>query len=377
MAGADIWLKQERDGDRLVLRAGGEWRTATLSQVDADLRAAGSTKAVTALLDLSDVSRMDTAGAWAVYRTMRDLRAGGTKAEIAGGPPAVSRMLDRIAHTDHPTEVEQKEWNPFYRLARRVGVATYDALDEALALLSFLGAIVVSAGRSIAFPRQIRLIPLLSHIERTGLNALPIVGLLSFLIGVVLAYQGADQLRRAGAEIFTVDLLGIAILREMGVLLTAIIVAGRSGSAFAAQIGTMQVNQEIDAIRTLGLDPLDVLVLPRVFALLIALPLLTVYADLMGLAGGMIMSMITLDISLVQFVERFNQVMLPKTFWIGMVKAPVFGFVIALVGCREGMSVSGSAESVGKQTTKAVVVSIFLVILIDAVFSVLFSYLRI
>lgn len=373
--GADIWLKQQRDGDRLTLSAGGDWCVAALAEIDAQLRESVAVSAKTARIDLSAVGRIDTVGAWTLYRTARDLRERGVDANITGGSPIVEQMLDRIAHTDRPPVVEEKPWNPFYRLARRVGVSTYEAKDEALALLSFLGAVITACGRSIVAPARIRLIPLMSHIERVGMNALPIVGLLSFLIGIVLAYQGADQLRRAGAEIFTVDLLGVAILREMGVLLTAIIVAGRSGSAFAAQIGTMQVNQEIDAIRTLGMDPLDVLVLPRVFALLIAMPLLTVYADLMGIIGGMLMAMITLDITFVQFVERFNLVMLPKTFWIGMVKAPVFGFVIALVGCREGMSVGGSAESVGTQTTKAVVVSIFLVIVIDAVFSVLFSYL--
>lgn len=373
--GADIWLEQERDGERLMLRAGGDWRVRFLGDIDAGLRDAAALSTKSATIDLSAVVSIDTAGAWAIHRTVRDIRERGVEADVTGGSPIVEQMLHRIAQTDRPPTVADKEWSSIYRIVRRVGVSTYDAIDEATALLSFFGAVITAFGRSVVAPARIRLIPLLSHIERVGLNALPIVGLLSFLIGIVLAYQGADQLRRAGAEIFTVDLLGVAILREMGVLLTAIIVAGRSGSAFAAQIGTMQVNQEIDAIRTLGLDPLDVLVLPRVLALLIAMPLLTVYADLMGIIGGMIMAMNTLDITFVQFVERFNLVMMPKTFWIGMVKAPVFGFVIALVGCREGMSVGGSAESVGTQTTKAVVVSIFLVIVIDAFFSVLFSYL--
>jgi phospholipid/cholesterol/gamma-HCH transport system permease protein len=220
----------------------------------------------------------------------------------------------------------------------------------------------------------LRLISLASHIERVGLDALPIVGLLSFLIGIVLAYQGADQLRRFGAEIFTVDLLGVSILREMAVLLTSIVIAGRSGSAFTAEIGTMQVNEEVDALRTIGLDPIEVLVLPRILALVIALPLLTVFADLMGLIGGALMSFIVLDISLVQFAERFKTAIPMWSFWIGLIKAPVFGLAIGLVGCREGLGVGGSAESVGKQTTKSVVVSIFLVIIIDAIFSILFSY---
>jgi phospholipid/cholesterol/gamma-HCH transport system permease protein len=207
------------------------------------------------------------------------------------------------------------------------------------------------------------------------LNALPIVGLLTFLIGVVLAYQGADQLRNFGAEIFTVNLLGLAVLREMGIILTAIIVAGRSGSAFTAQIGTMQVNEEIAALRTLGLDPVELLVLPRVFALIVAMPLLTVYADFMGLLGGALIANWVLGITTVQFLDRLQAAVPVTAFWLGVVKAPVFGALIALVGCRQGLQVRGNAESVGLQTTKAVVISIFLVILVDALFSILFSYL--
>ena len=206
---------------------------------------------------------------------------------------------------------------------------------------------------------------------------MPIIGLLSFLIGVVVAYQGVDQLRRFGAEIFTVNLLGVSILREMGILITAIVVAGRSGSAFTAQIGAMQVNQEIDALQALGLDPVEILVLPRIIALVIALPLLAVFADMMGLAGGGVMVMLVLDISLIQFMEQLRGAVSIWSFWIGILKAPVFAFLIALVGCREGLRVTGSAESVGRQTTKSVVVAIFLVIVTNAAFSILFSALHI
>jgi len=236
---------------------------------------------------------------------------------------------------------------------------------------------VVASVRVVLRPSRIRFVPLLVHIEHVGLNALPIVGLLSFLIGVVLAFQGADQLKQFGAEIFTVNLVGVSVLREMGILLTAIIVAGRSGSAFTAQIGTMQVNEEIDAMRAMGLDPIEVLVLPRVLALVIALPLLAMFANLMGLAGGAVMSVIALDISVVQFVERLKSVVPIWAFWVGMIKAPVFGLLIALVGCREGLKVGGSADSVGRQTTKSVVVSIFMVMVADAIFSIFFSFMKI
>jgi phospholipid/cholesterol/gamma-HCH transport system permease protein len=190
-----------------------------------------------------------------------------------------------------------------------------------------------------------------------------------------MAHQGADQLRRFGAEIFTVNLLGISILREIAILLTAIVVAGRSGSAFTAQIGTMKVNQEVDALRTLGLDPVEVLVLPRVLALILALPLLAFFADVMALAGGGLMCAASLGIAPARFLTQLGQAIGFQTFLVGISKAPVFAFVIAMVGCYEGLSVSGSAESVGRMTTRSVVVGIFLVIVFDALFSILFSYL--
>jgi len=217
----------------------------------------------------------------------------------------------------------------------------------------------------------------LVQMEQVGLNATPIVGLLAFLIGIVFAYQGADQLRRFGAEIYTVNLLGIAILRELGVLLTAIIIAGRSGSAFTAQIGTMQVNQEIDALRTIGLDPVEVLVLPRVFGLVVTLPMLVFYADLMGLLGGWLMTWATLGITAANFLDQLRSAITQWTLWVGIIKAPFFAAIISMVGCYEGFNVTGSADSVGRLTTQSVVESIFLVIVADAAFSILFSVLRI
>ena len=222
---------------------------------------------------------------------------------------------------------------------------------------------------------RLRFVSLLSNIEQHGLNAMPIVGILLFLVGIVVAYQGVGQLRRFGAEIFTVDLVGISVLREMGVLISSIVIAGRSGSAFTAQIGTMQVNEEVDAIRTLGLDPLEVLVLPRLLALMIALPLLTFFANVMAILGGAFMATQTIDVTFAQFLALLRDAVTLTHFWVGMVKAPVFAFLIAMVGCFEGMRVRGSAESVGRLTTQSVVESLFLVIVFDAGFSVLFSYL--
>jgi phospholipid/cholesterol/gamma-HCH transport system permease protein len=222
-------------------------------------------------------------------------------------------------------------------------------------------------------PRRVRLVSTVHHIERIGIDALPIMGLLAYLIGVVLAFQGADQLRQYGAEVFTINLLGVSILREIGVLITAIMVAGRTGSAFAAEIGTMKVNQEVDAMRTIGLDPMDTLVLPRLFALAISLPLLVFYANAMAMAGGATMVIVGLDLSVEQFVEQLSNAVTLGTLAVGLIKAPVFAVLIGMVACYEGLKVSGSAESVGIHTTRSVVKSIFLVIVFDAAFSIFFS----
>jgi phospholipid/cholesterol/gamma-HCH transport system permease protein len=257
----------------------------------------------------------------------------------------------------------------------QLGEAVVDGLARSRNMVGFFGQIVVTLGRVLLRPERIRFVSFVSHLEQTGLNALPIVGLLSFLVGVVLAYQGVDQLRKFGADMFMVNLVGVATLREMGILLTAILIAGRSGSAFTAQIGTMQVNEEVDAMRTLGLDPIEVLVLPRMLALIIAMPLVTFFANIMSLIGGGLIGVTLVDLTVPQFIRQLNQAVDLWDFWVGIIKAPVFAFLIAMVGCFEGLRVEGSAESVGRLTTQSVVESIFLVIVFDAVFSILFSYL--
>ena len=263
--------------------------------------------------------------------------------------------------------------NPLLRIVANLGSSTLAALEEAPpALLLWPDrACALAAGPAAS---RLRLTSLAHHLEQTCVNALPIVGLIAFLIGIVMAYQGADQLRRFGAEIFTVDLLAISALREIGILLTAVVVAGRSGSAFTAEIGMMKVNEEVDALRTMGLDALEILVLPRLLALMIALPLLAFFADIMALFGGGLMCAFVLDISPSQYLARLSEAIWPRTFWVGIVKAPVFAFVIAMVACYEGLTVDGSAESVGRNTTLGGHRH-FLVIVFDAIFSILFSSL--
>jgi phospholipid/cholesterol/gamma-HCH transport system permease protein len=279
-------------------------------------------------------------------------------------------MFSPLAHP-------RPDHHSFLGFIARIGEITLDVFAHAYAITGFVGVVALTALRVVLRPLRLRLTATLAQMEQTGVNALAIVGLLSFLVGVVIAYQGADQLRRFGAEIYTVDLLAIAVLRELGVLMTAIIIAGRSGSAFTAQIGTMQVTEEIDAMRTLGLDPVEVLVIPRLLGLIITLPILTFYANLMGLLGGGLMCWSVLGITIPQFVHEFQSAVTGRTFWLGVAKAPVFATIIAVIGCYEGFRVSGSAESVGRLTTLSVVESIFLVITTDAAFSVVFSILNI
>lgn len=361
-----------------ILRLAGPWVTRAAAPLDHDLTAlVRKSPSGEVVLDLSGVTLFDTVGAWLVHRTREDLAAAGATVRVEGVSPDQKGLLEAVSRVERDEPVAHPDRNILHELALRTGKATYDFRDEAVAMLSFFGMLVVKTVGVLLHPRRIRFIAFAHNIETTGLNAMPIVGLLSFLIGVVLAYQGADQLARFGAQIFVVNLLGISVLRELGGLVTAIIVAGRSGSAFTAQIGTMQVNQEVDAMETLGLDPVEVLVIPRVFALTITLPLLTFYASMMAIFGGGVMSYFVLDIGPQQFLQQFQAAIGTSTFWVGMVKAPVFAFTIAMVGCYEGLKVSGSAESVGRLTTQSVVVSIFLVIVLDALFSILFATLGI
>ena len=262
-------------------------------------------------------------------------------------------------------------------LLTNIGQQTWRGLIGMSGMLSFIGESTLILLRSLVQPRSIRWRPILHNIQTAGFEALPIVGLLTFLMGVVIAYQGADQLQRFGANIFIADLVGLSMVRELSPLLTAIIVAGRSGSAYAAQIGTMKITEEIDALRTIGVGPTELLVLPKMLALIIALPLLTLYADVTGVLGGMLMARSKLDVSFDVFLDRLGEAVSLSSFLTGIGKAPVFAAIIALVGCYRGFQVSGSADSVGRQTTVSVVQSIFLVILADALFSVAFNWLKI
>lgn len=324
-------------------------------------------------IDIADVDQLDTAGAWAVLRLERALANDGRKPTITGATDLQTELLARINDN-----MPQEDAAPPQRLTmadrlERFGRGTVNGIGQAVAITGFLGQVVTTIGYLILHPRHIRWTAMVHHMQQVGISAVPIVALMAFLIGVVLAFQGAAQLRQFGAEVFVVDLISISILRELGILLTAIIVAGRSGSAFTAAIGSMKMREEIDAMRTLGLDPVTILVVPRTLALIIMLPVLGVIANAAGLLGGALMSWIELGVSPGVFRIRFATNTDVWHFLVGMIKAPFFALIIGIIGCYQGMQVEGNAESLGRLTSLSVVLSIFLVITADAMFSIFFA----
>ncbi|MBE0623249.1 MAG: MlaE family lipid ABC transporter permease subunit [Burkholderiales bacterium] len=328
------------------------------------------------IADAAGVEALDTAGAWVLQKLLLRLRDEGMVVTLRGLRPEFAGLLQGVGEQQAGRDnANAAAARPRASLLEDLGRGAESAFEQLLALLGFVGESALALAGWVARPARIRWRPLLYNVRDAGFNALPIVGLLAFLLGVVVAYQGAGQLRQYGANIFVVDLVGLSMLREFAPLITAIIVAGRSGSAYAAQIGTMSVSEEIDAMRTLGIAPLDVLVLPKVLALLIALPLLTVFADLLGVFGGMIMARAQLGVGYGEFLDRFATAVSMTSYLIGICKAPVFAAIIAVVGCFQGFRARGGADSVGRQTTRSVVQSIFLVIVADALFSVAFSAL--
>ena len=370
-------MKTGLAGGLLTVRLGGRWTLDAAEAHETALIRLEADGAVRARIDMGAVEALDTAGAWLVMRAAHQLRTQGAEIEFVGLQPAHGDLMDRLGHLHDHVEMEPPKAHPLLALVGRVGESVVGVGQEIADSLAFLGQTVISFMSLVRRPGQFRLRAVIHHMEHAGLNAVPIVALLSFLIGLVIAYQGSVQLRTFGAEIFVVDLVAVSILRELGILLTAIIVAGRSGSAFAAQIGAMKTNEEIDAMHTLGLDPMQVLVVPRVLALMVTMPLLGFVADVMGLFGGGIMAMAELGLTPGQYIERLGDGFSAWSFGVGLIKAPIFAAIIALTGCFMGMQVTGSAESVGGQTTRAVVHSVFVVIVVDAIFSIFFAYIGI
>ena len=319
-------------------------------------------------LDVSGVERIDTVGAWILQRFVER-----TGAQILGARDDVQRLMALVHSAERDVRVRPEPPHPLVRIVGEIGTSALVAASTLKGLVAFFGAILIASWDLVRHPRRIRLNAVVHRFELVGVSALGIIGLMSFLIGIVIAQQGAVQLEQFGAEVLTVNLIGRITTRELGVLMTAIMVAGRSGSAFAAQIGTMKLTEEIDAMRTIGVSPIEALVIPRVLAAVVMMPLLGFYATLVSILGGGLFCWISLEIPPVTFVQRLQEVIPITDLWVGLVKAPVFGAIIAITGCFQGIQVSGNAEEVGLKTTAAVVQAIFLVIVLDAFFAVFFS----
>ena len=352
-----------------VLRLGGDWTLAHYKRLNQVVDRLRGRAGEAARVDLSALLALDTAGAQLICALLGSQRVEVLMAEAADVPAERRALLRAVA-----AALSGQDGSG----ARRRGSALGDVLEHVgrtmgvfwhhvVGLVGFIGLILETAARVMLQPRRWRVTALVANLEKTALDAVPIIALLTFLVGAVVAFLGATVLADFGASIFTVDLIAYSCLREFGVLLTAIIVAGRTASAFTAQIGSMRANEEVDAIRVLGLDPVELLVLPRVFALMLALPMLTFVAMVSGIVGGMLVSALTLDISPVMFLSRLESNVGLIHFLVGMSKAPIFAFLIAVIGCLEGLRVQGSAQSVGEHTTSAVVQSIFVVIVVDAI----------
>jgi phospholipid/cholesterol/gamma-HCH transport system permease protein len=319
-------------------------------------------------VDLADVERMDTVGAWLIHKLERDRGA-----TIVNVSPDQQTLIDQVAKADRPVQLEEEEEPVIEEIVGRVGSATQLAAQTMLGLLGFFGALCMSIWGIIRHPRRFRFNAVVTRFEIVGIHALGIIGLMSFLVGIVIAQQGAVQLRQFGAEVFTINLVGRSALKELGVLMTAIMVAGRSGSAFAAQLGTMKLNEEIDAMRTIGVSPMEALVVPRVMATVLMMPLLGFYAAVLAIVGGGIFCWVSLGIPPITFIQRTREVVPMTDLYQTLIKAPVFGLIIAMAGCYQGLQVKGNAEEVGLRTTTAVVQGIFLVIVVDAFFAVFFT----
>ncbi len=359
-------------GQEGTIRCSGSWTLHALAGLEQRIAQASFPVTTALVCDVAGITSMDTGGAVLLHRMMQHLEQDGRKVELSGLQPDFTALMELV--TTHWGSVDLDAPAHGRNWIERLGDHVWRRLERGVDGVAFLGESTVALVRSLGTPGTIRWRELFGSLEADGFRALPIVGLLLFLMGVVIAYQGAEQLESVGANIFVVDLVGISLLREIAPLVTAILIAGRSGSAFTAQIGTMKVTEELDALRVLGLSPINMLVLPKVLALVIALPLLTVYADIVGVFGGMLIAAGQLGVSFNEFLTRFEEAVVLRHFLIGIGKAPVFAIIIALVGCYQGFQIRGGVDDVGQRTTISVVQSIFLVIVFDAAFSIVLNW---
>ena len=379
MRSVESYLAVRRSEQGLEIDLTGEWRALDLAQIDAALAGVDLANARRVSIRTKDLTALDLSGAWRLRDFVQQARQSGADVQFQGTPPDQLRLVDSTLKGEGPPLCKDEKEYGIGSLTElglaELGLYSVREWRDLMAALDFLGRILRTMAKALTSVRRLRPISITRHIYDTGITAMPITALIAFLISVIIAYMSAQQLRRFGAEIFVVDLVTIGVLREMGVLLTSIIVAGRSGSAFAAELGAMKLNEEVDALYAIGVDPFEALVLPRLLGLMIALPLLTIVADIIGLMGGALLCRYLLDIPITQYLTRVNEAISPSTFWVGLLKAPVFALLIGMAGAYRGMQVRDSSRELGRLTTVAVVQAIFLVILADALFAVLFMEL--
>ena len=354
---------QGADGTRLVLS--GQLTLSSIAPLERELKRLPGPFTT---IDLAQVDEFDTVGAWVVCQLARQHNA-----DISGASEAAERLLNAVRGIDADGGIRAPRPPVWERLPGAVGKRVYATRTGIYGVVGFFGQILLGGASLLRHPTRFPLRALVHQMELVGVSALPIIGLMSFLIGIVIAQQGSVQLQQFGAESLTVNLVGRITLRELGVLMTAIMVAGRSGSAFAAQLGTMKLTEEIDAMRTIGISPIEVLVIPRILAATFMMVLLGFYASVMAIVGGAVVGDLTLGIPFWTFLERIHDVVPEHDVWVGLIKAPVFGLIVALAGCYNGLQVRGNSEEVGRRTTMAVVSAIFAVIVLDAFFAVFFT----
>ena len=355
----------QEGGGRTTIHVTGPLLVSTIGKLDRELR---EYQGYVQEVDISQAAPIDTVGAWTIFRFADEQNA-----RIVGANEQADILLETVEESHSSAKIRPERPFALSRIAEAVGNQMFVFMRELASYIAFLGAIIMAFGKMMLHIRRFPLKALVRQMELVGVNSLGIIGLMSFLIGIVIAQQGAVQLQQFGAETLTVNLVGRITLRELGVLMTAIMVAGRSGSAFAAQIGTMKLTEEIDAMRTIGVSPMERLVVPRIMAAVIMMPVLGFYASVIAIIGGAVIGDVMLGIPFLTFLSRIQEVVPVYDFYVGMAKAPVFGLIVALAGCYQGMQVEGNAEEVGLRTTKAVVQAIFMVIVLDAFFAVFFT----
>lgn len=363
------FLNYEKNSDHLKLIATGKWMLDSVVQIEDELRNVPCDKKI--IWDLTEVNDFDSAGVLLFIEHLERFQKK-IGVDVIGYTKSQKEMYTLLRKNIHEIQSPKQK-----NTLEIIGQNTFEIYKDIQEFITFLGHVFYALFHTFANPKDIRLKETVYHIHQSGFNALIIIGLTSFLVGMVISYQGSVQLAKFGADIFIVDTVAISMTRELAPMITAIVIAGRSGSAYTAEIGAMKITEEISAMRTMGFDPYTFLVLPRIIALMIALPLLIFFADIMGIFGGMTAAAMELDISMVQFTNRLYEVLEVKHYILGMIKGPVFAFIIAAIGCFRGLQVSDNTESIGHHTTASVVNAIFLVIAFDALFSIIYTELGI